>query len=648
MDCVYVPLMMAEGEGGIQKNGTERNMEHLHKLASILQITAGNERGDVVLPVPLLETLLQSAISSSTVVVILETTVISWTKQIKIALKLDLEKALRAKNTVGPLAELQVWEDRQARLKSILDQLDSRLATQILKELSSMGNVYARSFTVVVSDIKEALCETEENITYLRPLQPYLEQLAAVTKTDRSIRIIAPIIHVLDLIWRHSRYYHEPKNFKRLLRHLSALVVSSAHRFVGEAVFSDTETAFVNLKHALKLCAKFRVQLNISRAGCYLDKREKCNEFNKQKVEETLESKKSESGIKIVTGPFITMHLKRYHGMFNLGNQEAEEKDPNMWKNSPWPPRNAPAFGLLNGFMERANDVLDLVQTEQHFKNLENVANIGGVGNRSLDTIVTKIHKRFTSAMTHFMSLTERNVLDTSSTDREFEHEFFKFRSLVRDLEGQMAHVIRICFDRCVNTSAHIRLLEVFAGVSGRESVQRSLSDKLSAILSGMMEEVLNVKTTLDQGMEHPYHLNMPSTASRVCWLRALRVRISKPMEKLRGAIPEILNTDEGWKLRNQYDTVIADIDDQLAKISSSWRREIKPDLTAKLTLNLFEFVEGGPLIRVNLDHTLLLVLKEVHYVTTPEDIPPSLVSLLEQSDPYLVTSSGERVLGTK
>ena len=93
--------------------------------------------------------------------------------------------------------------------------------------------------------------------------------------------------------------------------------------------------------------------------------------------------------------------------------------------------------------------------------------------------------------------------------------------------------------------------------------------------------------------------------------------------------IPHFLS--QGWKLRNQYDTVVADIDDQLSKISNSWRREIKPDLTAKLTLNLFEFVEGGPLIRVNLDHTLLLVLKEVHYVTTPEDIPPSLVSLLEQ-----------------
>ena len=34
--------------------------------------------------------------------------------------------------------------------------------------------------------------------------------------------------------------------------------------------------------------------------------------------------------------------------------------------------------------MERANDVLDLVQTAQHFEKLECVANIGGIGNGGL------------------------------------------------------------------------------------------------------------------------------------------------------------------------------------------------------------------------------------------------------------------------
>ena len=48
----------------------------------------------------------------------------------------------------------------------------------------------------------------------------------------------------------------------------------------------------------------------------------------------------------------------------------------------------------------------------------------------------------------------------------------------MRDLEAQMAHVMRIGFERCVNTSAQIRLLEVFTGISGRESVQNDLKDK--------------------------------------------------------------------------------------------------------------------------------------------------------------------------
>ena len=79
----------------------------------------------------------------------------------------------------------------------------------------------------------------------------------------------------------------------------------------------------------------------------------------------------------------------------------------------------------------------------------------------STDTIVTEIHGRFDSAMKSFMTLTEQNVLDVSKQDELFEQEFFEFRALVRDLENQMAHVMRICFDRCANISAHIRLLEV-------------------------------------------------------------------------------------------------------------------------------------------------------------------------------------------
>ena len=77
--------------------------------------------------------------------------------------------------------------------------------------------------------------------------------------------------------------------------------------------------------------------------------------------------------------------------MFSLNDSEGEKKNPDAWNNSPWPARNASPFILLNSFMERANDVLDLVQTAQNFQNLESVAEIGGVGNRSLGGCGTTI-----------------------------------------------------------------------------------------------------------------------------------------------------------------------------------------------------------------------------------------------------------------
>ena len=90
-----------------------------------------------------------------------------------------------------------MWEERQSKLNSILEQLDRRLASQILVELAALGNVYAKSFSVVVADIKQALSETEDNITYLRPLEKYLVELADIGPTDPIIHTIAPLIHLL-------------------------------------------------------------------------------------------------------------------------------------------------------------------------------------------------------------------------------------------------------------------------------------------------------------------------------------------------------------------------------------------------------------------------------------------------------------------
>lgn len=51
------------------------------------------------------------------------------------------------------------------------------------------------------------------------------------------------------------------------------------------------------------------------------------------------------------------------------------------------------AFGGLSKFVERCNDLLDLVETTRHFSILEEAARVGGAGSRALDALVNDIHQ---------------------------------------------------------------------------------------------------------------------------------------------------------------------------------------------------------------------------------------------------------------
>ena len=61
--------------------------------------------------------------------------------------------------------------------------------------------------------------------------------------------------------------------------------------------------------------------------------------------------------------------------------------------NSPWPQRNHKCFSGLSRFVERCNDLLDLVETTRHFHTLQEAAQVGGAGSRALDALITDIHQ---------------------------------------------------------------------------------------------------------------------------------------------------------------------------------------------------------------------------------------------------------------
>lgn len=88
-------------------------------------------------------------------------------------------------------------------------------------------------------------------------------------------------------------------------------------------------------------------------------------------------------------------------GLFNKPCDDFEAEE-NFWEDSPWPPRNSPVFAVLNKFMERCNDVLELVEVTQQFNRIKKASNLGGAGDVALNSQIVDVVNEFDAALNTF------------------------------------------------------------------------------------------------------------------------------------------------------------------------------------------------------------------------------------------------------
>ncbi|CAH2222791.1 Hypothetical predicted protein [Pelobates cultripes] len=416
---------------------------------------------------------------------------------------------------------------------------------------------------------------------------------------------------------------------------MSNEVVEIASTLLGKNIL-DNPQAYSVLKEALKLCATFR--------GTYLDVKMKADEFNMKKREENDRqiSKKA---------PGAAWNLKMYEpsqSKFNrkdwFSNNQGKEKDAtqDLWVDSPWPPHNAHCFKNINMFMERCNDVLDLVETMKHFETLKTVASIGGAGSSSLDAMVQEIWDSYGIAKQNFVN----QITDIFITDRSsrFEKAFFDFRTKIKSLEHKLGEILRSSFIQCPTIASQLRLLEVFEGISRRDVVKDYLKDKDDQLVAMFIEELTQVNE-MYVSMAHnpPMHINMAPTVSKLLWIRGLHARISEPMVKLKLVSPLTLEGDLGWKLRHLYSATEEEIkrfEDNLVK---SWLSDVNKELSESWKLPLLrpsfsrnEQEDYFTQIELNLNPDILIYLREAEYLVGPPflmKLPESVESLMKNTD---------------
>jgi dynein heavy chain, axonemal len=108
---------------------------------------------------------------------ILESCVVTWTKQIKNVLKSDPDEPLKSGLHVGPETEVNFWTERANNLNSIHEQLQGDKVQKIVTVLKLAQSTYHPAYIRLAEEVEKAKTRANDNVKFLAPLKPRLEKV---------------------------------------------------------------------------------------------------------------------------------------------------------------------------------------------------------------------------------------------------------------------------------------------------------------------------------------------------------------------------------------------------------------------------------------------------------------------------------------
>jgi dynein heavy chain len=117
---------------------------------------------------------------------------------------------------------------------------------------------------------------------------------------------------------------------------------------------------------------------------------------------------------------------------------------------------------------------------------------------------------------------------------KDFDDDFYKFRSKIKELERRLASVITQGFDDYDTIYGRFKLLDNFEGLLNRPIIQDELEKKHIVLLEMYKQDLKQVqsiflegKVLVDKNHENaPVFLNMPPISGALTWCKSLRDRI--------------------------------------------------------------------------------------------------------------------------
>ena len=236
--------------------------------------------------------------------------------------------------------------------------------------------------------------------------------------------------------------------------------------------------------------------------------------------------------------------------------------------------------------------------------------------------------------MAKFQNVTY-DIMDVGA--KEFDDDFYKFRSSTKELERRLGAVVSLAFDDCPTVYGRFKLFDSFEGLLERPIIQDELEKKYVSLVTAYGDDLKVVQQQfLNERDEPPKALNAPPIAGALAWCRGLIERIDIPMRKLETMDQTILEREESKEVCKMYKTIYASLQEYENQKIEEWGRDVEASSQAKLKLPLLIRQPENRHLCVNFDPALVRLLREAKYfLLLGRDIPKSAQEIYDQVETF-------------
>ncbi|XP_064890576.1 dynein axonemal heavy chain 9 isoform X6 [Columba livia] len=570
-------------------------VRHVHNLKSTVFTVVGQVDGKTLLPLPAgsegiedidLENEKSMERIDRSLVYAMESAIIDWSHQIQEALKKESSEPLLQGSNPNPKVELEFWKNRCDDLECIYNQLTTRKVRNMMELLERVESSYIPAFKTMLMDVEAALTEAQDVRLHLMPLKCRLEDIERVEFSEVK-PFLLPLLHVVCLIWVTSKHYNMPVRIVVLLQEICNLLIEQALVYLSpeDLLKGDMEESLGKVRMVLGILNTFK--------EAFEERREKL------------------------------------HTYYEPG-QEVRE----------WDFSSTMVFVRLDTFLKRLEMVEDLLATALDLMKLEKIE-FSGIKGKTLGQQVLDMYEEFQEAYKLF---SERTYDCLDLTNMDFEQDAFGFQQKVEDIDRRLGTVFIQAFDDASDLEHAFKLLDMFGSLLERPVIAADAADKYSVLIS-MFSRALDharliysrhIQTELKLGSP-PVHKNMPPVAGALCWARELRARIQVPFDHFR-RIPHLcLDSAQGRRVIEKYEEMIQLLDRYQEKLYADWSQTVSEKSQYNLTQPLIRRDPETKLITVNFDPQLVLVLREVSYLSGSRlgAIPPTAAEIYSSKESY-------------